>query len=109
MIEGNLYSPQAAAMISFVLQIEKNPYGLIENEIFIEVSDYVLTTVENQVEQTNPRQLTSKADDKGDKSLAITHYLFAALLLVIVSTGRIRIKSSRDVRWKYPQQTTLSF
>ena len=86
MIEGNLYSPQASAMISFVLLIEKNPYGQIDTEIFIEVSDYVLTTLDNQIEKP------TKTDDKGEKQLAITHYLFAALLLVIVSTGKIIIQ-----------------
>ena len=60
LIEGNLYSPEAATMISFVLTIEKNRYGTIDHRVFIEVSDYALTIV-------------------------VTHYLFALLLLIIVS------------------------
>lgn len=90
MIEGNLYSPQASAMISFVLLIEKNPYGQIDTEIFIEVSDYILTTLDNQTEKP------TKTDDKGEKQLAITHYLFAALLLVIVRTRKTMVDSASN-------------
>ena len=74
LIEGNLYSPEAAAMISFVLTIEKNRYGTIDHQIFIEVSDYALTIIDSSI-----------FTPATEKRSVVTHYLFALLLLIIVS------------------------
>lgn len=84
-IEGNLYSPQTSSMISFVFTIDKNKYGFIDKQIFIEVSDYVLTTTTN--EQIEKQNITSEATDEPDSQLDITHYLFALLLCFIVSNS----------------------
>ena len=85
-IEGNLYSPQASSMISFVFTIDKNEYGVVDKQIFIEVSDYVLTTTTTNVYTENHNN-TSEVTDGTDSQLDITHYLFALLLCFIVSNS----------------------
>ena len=86
MIEGNLYSPQASAMVSFVLTVEKNRYGTIDNEVFIEVSDYALTTIDESTQPHNTSGRQAGPDNDVEKRFVLTHYLFAALLFVIVSS-----------------------
>ncbi|CAF1049323.1 unnamed protein product, partial [Adineta ricciae] len=84
-IEGNLYSPQTSSMISFVFTIDKNEYGVVDKQIFIEVSDYILTTTTAN-EYTEKQNYTSEATHETDSQLDITHYLFALLLCFIFTT-----------------------
>ncbi|CAF5035656.1 unnamed protein product, partial [Rotaria magnacalcarata] len=82
-IEGNLYSPQTASMISFVLIIEKNPFGMIEKEIFIQVSDYKLAIIEqNKSQNNNTEQILADENDIENQFIK-TNFYFAALLFVI--------------------------
>ena len=84
-IEGNLYSPQTSSMISFVLIIEKNHYGMIDKDVFIEVSDYTLTTIDDRKGEQNDTEQISESNHNNENQLMITHYLFAVLLFFIVS------------------------
>ena len=84
-VEGNLYSPQTSSMISFAWSIQKNKYGKVEKHIFIEVSDYVLTSTADPEEKHNNIDLASAANEENDNQFVVTHYLFAALLCFIVS------------------------
>ncbi|CAF2047661.1 unnamed protein product [Rotaria magnacalcarata] len=85
-IEGNLYSPQTASMISFVLIIEKNPFGMIEKEIFIQVSDYKLAIIEqNKSQNNNTEQILADENDIENQFIK-TNFYFAALLFVIFTT-----------------------
>lgn len=73
-------------MISFVLIIEKNPFGTIEKEIFIQVSDYKLATIEeNKSQKNNTGQVLASENDPENEFIK-TNFYFAALLFVIVST-----------------------
>jgi hypothetical protein len=72
-------------MISFVLIIEKNQYGIIEKDVFIEVSDYILTTIDDNKGKQNDTEQISQLNDNSENQFVITHYLFAVLLFFIVS------------------------
>ncbi|CAF3878033.1 unnamed protein product [Adineta steineri] len=90
-IEGNLYSPQTTSMISFILTMEKNQYGIIEKHIFIEVSDYTLTTIDNEIEVQNtikeiPNINNNNNNNNNETPFVITHYLFTVLLFFIFTT-----------------------
>ncbi|CAF1122603.1 unnamed protein product [Rotaria sordida] len=86
MIEGNLYSPQTSSIISFILIIEKNQYGMIEKDIFIQVSDYILATInDNTLQQNDTEQILTNENDT-EKQFVMTNYLFAVLLFVIFTT-----------------------
>ncbi|CAF2740071.1 unnamed protein product [Rotaria sp. Silwood2] len=86
MIEGNLYSPQTSSMISFVLIIEKNQYGMIEKDTFIQVSDYTLATIDDNTFQQNDTEQISTNENDAEKQFVATNYLFAVLLFVIFTT-----------------------
>ncbi|CAF3352053.1 unnamed protein product [Rotaria sp. Silwood1] len=86
MIEGNLYSPQTSSMISFVLIIEKNQYGMIEKDIFIEVSDYILATIDDNTLQQNDTEQISTNESDTEKQFVMTNSLFAVLVFVIFTT-----------------------
>ena len=73
-------------MISFVLIIEKNPFGMIEKEIFIQVSDYKLATIEEKKSQKNNTEQILANENDSESQFIKTNFYFAALLFVIVST-----------------------
>jgi hypothetical protein len=77
-IEGNLYSPTTSHMISFVIVITRNEYGVLDKEIFIDVSDHTL----NHEDRSH--------DGQWERMTFVTRYLFAGLLVIMVRMSKGR-------------------
>ncbi|CAF0817205.1 unnamed protein product, partial [Didymodactylos carnosus] len=84
-VEGNLYSPQANSLITFVLTLVKDLYGTVTKEILIEVSDYSLSADDVSLETINTTILPTNSVINNNliRQPVLTNYLFAALLVVI--------------------------